>query len=107
MGRHEFTYALMPHKGECCAPYPSALLGLRYGKTPVVWRPDENINKSNEIHMHSLEHGGTRSETWERQGEREGEGDREGGAGTGRESQRPAHHLSPVLYQRLCTLHPA
>ena len=29
MGRHEFTYALMPHKGECCAPYSSALLGLR------------------------------------------------------------------------------
>lgn len=40
MGRHEFTYALMPHKGECYAPYPSALLGLRYGKTPLVRRSD-------------------------------------------------------------------
>lgn len=37
MGRHEFTYALMPHKGECCrAPFEPQFLQGSVGKTAAL-----------------------------------------------------------------------
>lgn len=45
MGRHEFTYALMPHKGECCrAPFKPQFLQGSLGKTALRPYPTTHIS---------------------------------------------------------------